>query len=600
MITINNQPATNKLVAAYRPILIDTTITGNPPVTYCDVYILGQFYKTISKTQPPFVFDIQDAVQEYIQKVLPVNGGSSILNNVLHQTYCKIRSSQLDPNGFIQPDGPVPVQATGTNPPIAGGGTQTNTFFVVNAVLQHEDNQDLEVHLNSFKQGTWANNMYPLSHRLNGYKICKNDSDYFPVVNIGNTISCLRLYHRPKGSNIFSATTNCNPGCVPVSFSYNDPFPNANAGQPYSYSINLLGTSPFIFNGTTMPPWLNANITGNVLTFSGNAPGTPIVQDVEFEVTNCGGSVQGVVTTIQTVVLSCGITLSGISIFVDYIIVGGNYVYEVLWTNNGGTPSSVQLEYSIDGGVTWLPVGNFTQTSTTSANYSVNSTVDTSHILRLTPFCSPGNPGAQVTSTYTAATSCPIPILTSVSFDANNNIILTWNNNASWVAMTVQYSYDTINWNNSTGGPNSPRNFGSSLNNTGIVYFRLQGECAGQPSGPSNSIAFDTTIVSGGNIDFNVGSIAGSEIVDVTPAFYLLNMGSFPVQNGQTVTGQHGGYNGDIYVQASGADPNNTLELFINGSFSQALYVGPNSGIFTFVNVNINANDNVLIRLINF
>jgi hypothetical protein len=601
MITITTQPTTGRLMAAYRPIVIAANITGNPPVAYCDIYIAGSYYKTISKTQPPFEFDTQDAVQEYIQKFIPSNGGSNVETDILHEVYVKIRSSQFDSNGFIQPDTPIPVQATGSTPPVPGGGTSSNVFWAVNAALQHEDNQYLETHLNTFKNGTWANNVYPLTHRPNAYRLCKIDSDFFPVVNKGNTINCLRLNYKLKGQNTFQQATNCNYGCSPVSFTLNSPLPGASVGVPYTLNIPLSGSAPFVFNPTTMPPWMSGNIVGNVLQLSGT-PNAAGQYDVEFEVSNCAGNdLQGFVGVINALTLSCGITISNIGVVVSGQPPGQPYyIYHASWINNGGVPLYVDIEISFDNGATWQAPTNGNQTTNADWFYDLGSTVEQQHLVRLTPYCAVGNPGAPATFNYTPASGCVQPVLTSVSFDANNDIILTWIDNPTWVAMTVQYSYDTINWSNSTGSPNSPRNFGNSINNTGTVYFRLVGECVSGSSAPSNSIAFDTTVGAGGNIQFTNGSIGGSSIDDVTPAFFLMSMGSFPVTSGQTADGLHGGYNGDIYVQATGADPNDTLELFINGSFSQGLYVGPNSGIFTFANVSIAASDNVLIRLVNF
>ena len=602
MITITTQPFTGKLMAAYRPIVISATVTGNPPVVYCDIYIGGNYYKSISRTQGPYDFDIQDAVQEYIQKYIPSNGGTAIETDILHEVYVKIRSSQFDVNGFIQPDGPVPVQATSGTPSTPGGGPQSNLFWGVNATLQHEDNQNLELHLNHFKSGSWAGNMFPLTHRPQGYKLCKLDSDFFPLVNKGNTVNCLKLHYKLKGQTSFQTAQYCSSSCVPISFTLNNPLPGGYFGVPYSLTIPLTGSGPFVFTPISIPNWMTGTIIGSNLVLSGT-PNDNLTWDIEFEVSNCGGvSLQGFVGTLTTTALSCGLTITGVG-----VVVSGQppsqpyFIYHTWWTNNGGTPFGVDLEISFDGGLTWQSPNNGNQTTNVDWFYDLGSVVEQAHMIRLTPLCGPGNPGAPTTATYTPSNVCPQPILTNVSFDVYNDIILDWINNGAWVAMTPEYSYDTVTWFGiSTGSPISPRNIGNSLNNTGIVYFRLTAQCSGGPSLVSNSISFDTTIASGGNIQINNGSIPGSYISDVTPAFFVINMGSYPVLPNQTIDGIHGGYNGDITVQATGADPNDTLELFINGNFIQSVYVGAMSGLFTFVNVNINSTDNVLIRLINF
>lgn len=302
MITITNQPAAQILMAAYRPIVskikVDNLAPSQPPkVVYCDVYIKGVFYKTFSKTQSLniavnnsfFEFDIQDALQEYIQKYLYSNGLPFVEQDILHEVYCRYRSSTIDANGFLIPDPVVPIQATGSTPSVAGTGTQGNTFFVVNATLQHEDNQDLETHLNTFKNYTWAANVFPLSHRPDKYKICNNDSDYFPLVNKGNTIKCIRLNYRLKNSPVLTTVASC--GCVNVAYVPGHPFamPDPVIGDPYTYDFEVTGTAPFFLANVVKPDWMDINIVGNVIEFTG----TPQIGDegeniqVSLQVKNC-------------------------------------------------------------------------------------------------------------------------------------------------------------------------------------------------------------------------------------------------------------------------------------------------------------------------
>lgn len=202
--SIISQPGSFSINAAYRPVIVrvaaaDTNGQIFPPVVYCDIYFNGIFYKTIAKTlydkadtyDSEWQFDMQDAAQEYLQNIVTANGGTSILLHpeAFTECYCMLRSSVIDANGFLVPEGTAPVQGTGSNQPVAGsGGTNTNTFFILNCVLQHEDNQDLATHLNSYKSNTWQPLCYPLSHRPNIY-IDIDKSDYFPlfISGLGNT-----------------------------------------------------------------------------------------------------------------------------------------------------------------------------------------------------------------------------------------------------------------------------------------------------------------------------------------------------------------------------------------------------------------------------
>lgn len=199
--------------------VLNAVNSGAPKATYCDIYIQGVYYKTVAKTQPlsrlsnvsRFEFDIQNALQEYITKYLPTNGGGAIETDVLNQVYCKFRSSTFDVNGFLVPDGPVPVQGTSSTPPTGGGGTQGNNFFAVNATLQHEDNQDLETHLGYFKYtGLWGAGCNPLTHRPDTYRICRTDNDWFPVVIKGRTPGCIKL-HTFDAANVETLHNYCPP-----------------------------------------------------------------------------------------------------------------------------------------------------------------------------------------------------------------------------------------------------------------------------------------------------------------------------------------------------------------------------------------------------
>lgn len=54
--SIIQQPATNSLNAAYQPIVLRVQATSAtndpiPPVVYCDIYVNGVFYRSLSNTQ---------------------------------------------------------------------------------------------------------------------------------------------------------------------------------------------------------------------------------------------------------------------------------------------------------------------------------------------------------------------------------------------------------------------------------------------------------------------------------------------------------------------------------------------------------------------
>jgi hypothetical protein len=226
VIAITRQPDQNALMAAYNEVIISAKVDDVPPVVFCDVYFNGMYYKSFFKTQPfstdaptstsVFEFDLQDAAQEYLKyQVGPVDdAGIEATVPCMIKCMCRVRSSTLNADGFTVPDGIPPVQGTGSTFPIgSSSGTATNDFYILNCALQHDDNQVLADHLNSFKKGIWVNTMlskaFPLTHRPDRYKVDLNSSDYFPIVYVGdNDIDGVRLKYRLKGSSLFSSETN--------------------------------------------------------------------------------------------------------------------------------------------------------------------------------------------------------------------------------------------------------------------------------------------------------------------------------------------------------------------------------------------------------
>lgn len=289
-VSITAQPATDSLNAAYRPIVI--TVTGSNPVVYCDIYFGDTYYKTLSKTQAPYNFDIQNAAQEYLQKYLAPVNGAGIYNaaSLITDCFVQVRGSTISPEGFIVPDGPVPVQATGTTAAAAGGGTRSNGFYIINSSLQHGDNQNLATHLNAYKKGTWSANTYPLTHRVDGYPVARRGSDFFPIIsNIAP--SGVRLHYRNRGSGVWQTSDgNVTPQCVPVEVSGSPVMPNGTAGVPYSYSFGLTGTAPFSLGAVIKEAWMNIGITGSTVSITGTPTASSIPINVQINFSNACGS----------------------------------------------------------------------------------------------------------------------------------------------------------------------------------------------------------------------------------------------------------------------------------------------------------------------
>lgn len=198
---ITYQPKASSLNSVYRPLIFRCTAkipnaTADKyicPVVYCDVYVEGLYYKTLSRTQyiknvnnnPEYEFDIQDAIQELMNYNLPIMDGFVIekFENTIKNIFVKFRNSFSDTNGFVKSEQIEPVQGTSSNPPVLGGGTKSNDIYTLNSVIQHEESQDLDELLASYQTGSWSSGTLPLTKRPMVYMLCKNDSSHFPIVS---------------------------------------------------------------------------------------------------------------------------------------------------------------------------------------------------------------------------------------------------------------------------------------------------------------------------------------------------------------------------------------------------------------------------------
>jgi hypothetical protein len=106
---------------------------------------------------------------------------------------------------------------------------------------------------------------------------------------------------------------------------------------------------------------------------------------------------------------------------------------------------------------------------------------------------------------------------------------------------------------------------------------------------------------SGGEPTFNVEvqnayNDGGNEITNVSPLFFAITEGSFPIPGGGTsVRGNHSGFSGVISVTvALGGVPSGTLRLFVTGEMTQCIPV-PTDGTYPFASTTIDPGDDVFI-----
>lgn len=280
--SITKQPAIGSVNCAYRPIIVTAKLnTANyttqiVPVAFCDVYIDDFFYKTISRTHyekvetvavvgkvATFSFDIQDCVQEYLQKKIGDHGGISIqvASRVCCRVKCKIRASEISTTtGLLNIEGNIPVQGSGNSDPSPGDGYVANLFYVVNSVLEHESNQNFEAHLDEFKSGVWGNatkRIFPLSHRRNDSIIGVSDNDYFPVFYAGiDDIARIQISYKNKNGS----TNTLEVGSTFYTINYSST--NNKYGVTYSITDNGNGTETLTFNVATLPDGVSATTIG--------------------------------------------------------------------------------------------------------------------------------------------------------------------------------------------------------------------------------------------------------------------------------------------------------------------------------------------------
>lgn len=388
--SIVNQPTSNLLLSAYAPIIIEASALQStptaeryiPPVVYCDIYIDGIYYKSMYATQttnvptpsinPVFKFDIQDAIQEVLAKKVPEYMQTSItkVSGPVVSVYCKLRASSTNSDGFTILEGPVPTQATFKIPPISGGGTQTNSFWVANVALQHMDNPNLATHLSNFKNKVWSADAYPLTHRPNGYKLTKADSDVFPILYLGSkALRCIRINYKKRGDTSYQTVNNCpilppsgTPEMILKAFSLVSPIPVTYPYFGYELAIQCVDFDKAIF------------ATSGTVEYSFDGTTWNVVEDFELlsvdELLRIKYTFQNSSTEAHYVRVNTGV--STIAILEFYY----SRDYSPLFNAINITSNSFQISHAFSAGVTWdLSIDGgvtYAQTGLTASTYTVN------------------------------------------------------------------------------------------------------------------------------------------------------------------------------------------------------------------------------------
>ena len=197
---ITYQNNSEAIVSAYRPIIYrckannpyEAVSQGSQPQTvFCDIYVDDIYYKSLWKSHPiyddeiefEYEFDIQDAIQEVLTYNLPPIANMNIIEykNTIKKVFVKFRNTFLV-EGFIHSEQSEQIQGTLNTESFSGGGKKSNSIYVLNILIQHEDKLNVEEYLKDFKTGIWKNNTFPLTKRPKINKLCKDDSSFFPII----------------------------------------------------------------------------------------------------------------------------------------------------------------------------------------------------------------------------------------------------------------------------------------------------------------------------------------------------------------------------------------------------------------------------------
>lgn len=318
MITILSIP--NRLSSAYNPILVKASVESIhnpelhiPPVVWCDIYFNGVYYKSLAERNYVDVdnsgderkaiveFNLSNAAQEFLKTKLCDFGISEVTEDktAITECFCKIRSSGLE-DGIIDVEGPEPIQATKNTPAVEGGGTQTNSFFIINAALQLEDNPNLANHLSYFKPNeNWGENTFPLTHRREDRIIGTNDTYTYPILT-DSELTCLKLNYKDR-NGIWHQANWCKPCQGLEIIGITEPLENAYIDVEYTKEFTLIGNKPFVIENVDIPEWLELELIGNKLNLKGTPTEESEDETISITISNCDGQNEETINTTLSV-----------------------------------------------------------------------------------------------------------------------------------------------------------------------------------------------------------------------------------------------------------------------------------------------------------
>jgi hypothetical protein len=108
--------------------------------------------------------------------------------------------------------------------------------------------------------------------------------------------------------------------------------------------------------------------------------------------THCSNGLNATATSNTVVIAACAVSVSGLTLTTDE-----DDLFHLQWTNNGGTPSTLVIEYSLNGGTTWTVADMTVNGSANAAQTNAAFDMTRNYKWRVTPYCSPNRPGTSAT-----------------------------------------------------------------------------------------------------------------------------------------------------------------------------------------------------------
>lgn len=183
-----------QIVSNYRQIrfVVEAdSVVGPIQPMYADIYFINPldglgllYYKTMASysieansTGSLFMFDIQDAAQEYLQTYIPEIQNSAQQSDATRPysdigCVVRFRGSTITA-GILTPNPTVPAQGTATTPPISGTGTACNQFYILNSTIP----ADFEIIYNNNLESVL------LEHQVIGASFL-SDTAIYPLSNL--------------------------------------------------------------------------------------------------------------------------------------------------------------------------------------------------------------------------------------------------------------------------------------------------------------------------------------------------------------------------------------------------------------------------------